>query len=144
MIAHPVENREGPYVALTAHLDTVLAPRNVTKRSRLVLTTIACTAPASLDNGRRPDRLAGHRAPALVQIRASKKSSAAVVFIANVGEEGEGNLSGMRYLCRQSATGSRIRSFLILDGPNTDHITLASAGQPPVRRYLPLLRPRRT
>jgi len=22
------------------------------------------------------------------------------VFIANVGEEGEGNLSGMRYLCR--------------------------------------------
>ncbi len=46
-----------------------------------------------------------------------------VVFIANVGEEGEGNLSGMRYLCRQSATGSRIRSFLILDGPNTDHIT---------------------
>jgi di/tripeptidase len=40
-----------------------------------------------------------------------------------VGEEGEGNLSGMRYLCRQSTTGSRIQSFLILDGPNTDHIT---------------------
>jgi tripeptide aminopeptidase len=29
VIAHPVENREGPYVALTAHLDTVLAPRNI-------------------------------------------------------------------------------------------------------------------
>ncbi len=28
VIAHPVENREGPYIALTAHLDTVLAPRN--------------------------------------------------------------------------------------------------------------------
>ena len=27
VIAHPVENRTGPYVALTAHLDTVLAPR---------------------------------------------------------------------------------------------------------------------
>ncbi len=29
----------------------------------------------------------------------------------------------MRYLCRQSSTGGRIQSFLILDGPNTDHIT---------------------
>ncbi len=40
-----------------------------------------------------------------------------------MGEEGEGNLSGMRYLCRQSSTGSRIQSFLILDGPNIDHVT---------------------
>ena len=46
-----------------------------------------------------------------------------LVFIANVGEEGEGNLSGMRYLCRQSTSGSRIQSFLILDGPNIDHVT---------------------
>jgi di/tripeptidase len=29
----------------------------------------------------------------------------------------------MRYLCRQSSTGSRIQSFLILDGPNIDHVT---------------------
>src|SRR5438552_1015781 len=42
---------------------------------------------------------------------------------ANVGAEGEGNLSEMRYLCRQSATGGKIRTFLILDGPATDHIT---------------------
>ena len=46
-----------------------------------------------------------------------------VVLIANIGEEGEGNLSGMRYLCRQSSTGGRIRAFVILDGPNTDHVT---------------------
>jgi acetylornithine deacetylase/succinyl-diaminopimelate desuccinylase-like protein len=39
-----------------------------------------------------------------------------------VGEEGEGNLSGMRYLCRD-LNGSRPRAFLVLDGPNTDHIT---------------------
>ena len=46
-----------------------------------------------------------------------------LVFIANVGEEGEGNLSGMRYLCRQSSTGGRIQSFVVLDGPNNEHIT---------------------
>jgi acetylornithine deacetylase/succinyl-diaminopimelate desuccinylase-like protein len=49
-------------------------------------------------------------------------SALAPLLIANVGEEGEGNLSGMRYLCRES-NGSRPKAFLVLDGPNTDHIT---------------------
>ena len=46
-----------------------------------------------------------------------------IVFVANVGEEGEGNLNGMRYLCRQSSTGGKIQAFVVLDGPNSDHIT---------------------
>ena len=46
-----------------------------------------------------------------------------MLFVANVGEEGEGNLSGMRYLCRQSSLASKIRAFIVLDGPTTDHIT---------------------
>lgn len=46
----------------------------------------------------------------------------APLLIANVGEEGEGNLSGMRHLCR-SSNGARPKAFLVLDGPNTDHIT---------------------
>ena len=29
----------------------------------------------------------------------------------------------MRYLCRQSNTGGRVQAFVILDGPNTDHVT---------------------
>jgi acetylornithine deacetylase/succinyl-diaminopimelate desuccinylase-like protein len=51
------------------------------------------------------------------------------LLIANVGEEGEGNLSGMRYLCRK-VPGARgdpravdLRAFLVLDGPSVDHIT---------------------
>ena len=53
----------------------------------------------------------------------------APVLVANVGEEGEGNLCGMRYLCRtarqtrEARGGNRYRAFLVLDGPNTDHIT---------------------
>jgi di/tripeptidase len=45
------------------------------------------------------------------------------VFVANVGEEGEGNLSGMRHLCRQSPLASKVRAFVVLDGPATHHIT---------------------
>ena len=120
VIAHPFENREGPYIALTAHLDTVLAPRN--SESIQVQSDGRLYGPGVSDNG------AG--LAALLAVSKAVRSCDAddelfrpLVLIANVGEEGEGNLSGMRYLCRQSATGANIRSFLVLDGPATDHIT---------------------
>lgn len=120
VIAHPVENREGPYIALTAHLDTVLAPRNNEEvfpgpDHRLHGAGVS-------DNGAGLTALLAI-ARAITSISGLKETFARLVFIANVGEEGEGNLSGMRYLCRQSSTGGRIQAFLILDGPNTDHIT---------------------
>ena len=120
VIAHPVENRQGPYVALTAHLDTVLAPR---KNEEIYAGPDGrLHGPGVSDNG------AGLAALlAIARLTTSIPDLTDlfrnVVFIANVGEEGEGNLSGMRYLCRQSNTGSRVQSFLILDGPNTDHVT---------------------
>ncbi len=120
VIAQPVENRQGPYIALTAHLDTVLAPRH----SEEVFTSSdgRLHGPGVADNG------AGLAALlAIARVVASFPGMAEVfrrlVLIANVGEEGEGNLSGMRYLCRQSSTGGKIEAFLILDGPNNDHIT---------------------
>ena len=103
-------------LAVTAHLDTVLAPRSpedikVAPDGRLL-------GPGVSDNG------AG--LAALIALAAvwneHRRVDAAPALVANVGEEGEGNLSGMRYLCRPS-NGSRFRAFLVLDGPNTDHIT---------------------
>ncbi len=120
VIAHPVDNREGPYVALTAHLDTVLAPRNNEEISPGPDNRLH--GPGVSDNGAGLTALLAV-ARVLSSFPGLEEIFNRLVFIANVGEEGEGNLSGMRYLCRQSATGSRIRSFLILDGPNTDHIT---------------------
>jgi tripeptide aminopeptidase len=120
VIAHPVENRQGPYLALTAHLDTVLSPR--TPEEIFVAPDGRLHGPGVSDNGA---GLACLLAVARV-IRTHpelEESFQRVVFIANVGEEGEGNLNGMRYLCRQSATGGKIRAFVVLDGPNNDHIT---------------------
>ncbi len=120
VIAHPVDNREGPYVALTAHLDTVLAPRTVEDVS--IDPDGSLHGPGVSDNGA---GLAALLAIARVipTLDGFEEMFHRLVLIANVGEEGEGNLSGMRYLCRQSSTGSQIRAFLVLDGPNTDHIT---------------------
>jgi tripeptide aminopeptidase len=120
VIAQPVENRQGPFVALTAHLDTVLAPRN--SEEVFVSSDGRLRGPGVADNG------AGLAALlAIARVVASfpglEEAFRRLVLIANVGEEGEGNLSGMRYLCRQSSTGGKIEAFLILDGPNSEHIT---------------------
>jgi acetylornithine deacetylase/succinyl-diaminopimelate desuccinylase-like protein len=110
----------GRRVALTAHLDTVLAPLaaddiRVDERGRF-------TGPGVSDNGAGLTALFAI-ARAFSQFRPFGDAGLGLLLVANVGEEGEGNLSGMRYLCRQSPLAPRIRSFLVLDGPSTDHYT---------------------
>jgi tripeptide aminopeptidase len=120
VIAHPRENRTGPYIALTAHLDTVLAPRK--EDEVFVAPDGRLHGPGVADNGAGLAALLAiaRAVTALPDLAAEFRN---LIFIANVGEEGEGNLSGMRYLCRQSTTGGRIQAFVILDGPNIDHVT---------------------
>jgi len=119
VIASPAGQRDPSAVAVTAHLDTVLAPRlpeeiKINDDGRFL-------GPGVSDNGA---GLAALLALAGVWNAAPpvRDTPLTPVLIANVGEEGEGNLSGMRYLCRPSNT-ARLRAFLILDGPSTDHIT---------------------
>jgi acetylornithine deacetylase/succinyl-diaminopimelate desuccinylase-like protein len=116
---------EGPLTAVTAHLDTVLEPR--TPEEIRVGRDGELRGPGVSDNG------AG--LAALLAIAQAIRSNARLldtplplVLVANVGEEGEGNLSGMRYLCRAGGLGARIRSFVVLDGPSTEHITSRALG----------------
>ncbi|MBA3972758.1 MAG: peptidase [Candidatus Solibacter sp.] len=119
VIAHRADApRSAPLVALTAHLDTVLSPSSPAQiefaRSRF-------HGPGVADNG------AGLAALlALARAHAERPLSAGAatpLFVANVGEEGEGNLSGMRFLCRPSPLLNRIRAFIVLDGPSVEHVT---------------------
>ncbi len=114
-----------PYVALTAHMDTVLAPR--TGEDIKLASDGRFLGPGVADNGAGLAALLAI-ASAWKQcgrdlLRSIERPAASLVLVANVGEEGEGNLNGMRYLCRQSTLASRIRQFLVLDGPAVDHIT---------------------
>ncbi|HWQ52343.1 MAG TPA: M20/M25/M40 family metallo-hydrolase [Bryobacteraceae bacterium] len=129
VIATLTPGLRGPFVALTAHLDTVLAPRNKDEIS--LEPDGRLRGPGVADNG------AG--LAALLAIARALKASPQIagfhsdlVFVANVGEEGEGNLSGMRYLCQQGPLSGRFGAFLVLDGANTDHITARALGS---RRY---------
>ena len=115
---------EPPYVALTAHLDTVIAPRN--KDDISSAPDGAFRGPGVSDNG------AG--LASLLAVAQAWKYGAlpdfprGLLLAANVGEEGEGNLVGMRQLCKFAAAGKKIEAFLVVDGAETGHITTRALG----------------
>jgi acetylornithine deacetylase/succinyl-diaminopimelate desuccinylase-like protein len=121
---------QGPLVALTAHLDTVLAPRM--KEDISIDPDGDLRGPGVSDNG------AG--LAALLAVAKALKSTPdspgagssdiwnRLLLVANVGEEGEGDLRGIRHLCRQPELIRQIRAFVVLDGAATDHITTQALG----------------
>jgi acetylornithine deacetylase/succinyl-diaminopimelate desuccinylase-like protein len=111
-----------PYIALTAHLDTVLAPRT---SNDISVDSGRFLGPGVSDNGA---GLAALLAVARVwksTAIANGSLSRGLMLVANVGEEGEGNLLGIRHLCKQAR---KIAAFVIVDGANTDHITTRALG----------------
>ena len=118
-VAQPKGAGEGPWVALTAHLDTVFAPR--TPDDIKVASDGRFLGPGVSDNGAGLAALlaiaaAWNAAPPL------ESPSTWPLLVANVGEEGEGNLNGMRYFCRHANT-AKLKALLVLDGPDAEHIT---------------------
>jgi acetylornithine deacetylase/succinyl-diaminopimelate desuccinylase-like protein len=119
VVASPPGHPDGPVVAVTAHLDTVMAPR-IPEQEITFGPDGRFHGPGVSDNGA---GLTALLALAKVIETCGPEAFRGLVFVANVGEEGEGNLSGMRYLCRQSPLSTRLTALLVLDGPATDHIT---------------------
>jgi acetylornithine deacetylase/succinyl-diaminopimelate desuccinylase-like protein len=55
-----------------------------------------------------------------------------IYFVATVGEEGEGNLRGVRYLFTEGEFKTGVDAFISLDGPGVERITNRALGS---RRY---------
>jgi acetylornithine deacetylase/succinyl-diaminopimelate desuccinylase-like protein len=125
VIAFPETAGKGPLIALTAHLDTVIAPK--TRDEISIDPDGRFRGPGVSDNGAGLAALLA-LARALKAAPLIEDRHADLVFIANVGEEGEGNLSGMRHICKQSPLARRILAFLVLDGASTEHITSQALG----------------
>jgi acetylornithine deacetylase/succinyl-diaminopimelate desuccinylase-like protein len=115
----------GPLVALTAHLDTVIAPR--TKEDISIDREGDFRGPGVSDNGAGLAALLAV-ARAIKSVPGSADLWNRLLLVANVGEEGEGNLCGIRHLCSQPELMQRICAFLVLDGAATDHITTHGLG----------------
>lgn len=106
---------ENEIVMLSAHLDTVF-PRGTDVKvhrsgSRMM-------APGISDNGTGIATLVAiARALAFAHIRPERT----ILLVGNVGEEGEGNLRGMRELVETYR--KKLKAVVVLDGSGTDHVT---------------------
>jgi len=105
-------------VMLAAHMDTVFpAGTNVSVKregGRLL-------APGISDNG---TGLAALVVIARALREAKIKTNNTILFVADVGEEGEGNLRGMRALV--DAYKKRLKYVIALDGSATEYVTTAA------------------
>jgi len=102
-------------IVLSAHLDTVFPAGTDVKVQHEGDRWIA---PGISDNG---TGLAALVALARAFRAAQIKPQLTILFVANVGEEGEGNLRGMRALV--DTYGPRLKAVIALDGSGTDHVT---------------------
>jgi tripeptide aminopeptidase len=115
-----------PLIVVSAHLDTVFskdADFTVVKRDHKLF------APGIADDGCGLAALIAH---AGVIQNEQIPLEGSLLFVGTVGEEGEGNLRGVRHLFTKGRWASEIDAFLSFDGPGLDRITNRALGS---RRY---------
>jgi len=112
----------GPVVVLSAHLDTVF-PRETELNPRVNGDRL--DAPGSCDNGA---GVAGMLALAQALVRSNVELPAPLVFLGNVGEEGEGDLRGVRHLYQTDPLTGRIAAHIVLDGAGADSAVTQGLG----------------
>ncbi len=116
------------YVAISAHLDTVFPPDT---RIEIRREGKKLYGPGISDNGA---GLAALLALAQALRESRIRTPAPILFIGNVGEEGEGNLRGMRHIFADKQNGKdpwwrdSIAYLLVLDGAGTDTIVCQALG----------------
>jgi len=115
-----------PLLVVSAHLDTVFPPGTdftVRREQNKLL------APGIADDG---CGLAALIALLRALEACSIETQGSLLFVGTVGEEGEGNLRGARYLLTAGEWAGRVDSFISFDGPGVERITHAALGS---RRY---------
>ena len=113
---------DGPVLLVSAHLDTVFpagtACAPVEDGSRIL-------APGACDNAAGLSALLGFAAA--LQF-AAITPPVTLLFCANTGEEGEGNLRGMRHLFTRGRYARRIVTAIVLDGAGDSAIVTRALG----------------
>ncbi len=116
----------GPVVVVSAHLDTVFPA--TTALTPLLTHEDGCyklEAPGACDNGA---GVIGMLALAHVLKSAGVELAAPLLFLGNVGEEGEGDLRGVRHFYEQSRYASRVAAHIVLDGAGAESAVTQALG----------------
>jgi len=112
----------GPVVLLSAHLDTVF-PANTPLHP--VIEGERLQAPGACDNGA---GVAGMLSIVHALVHGGVKLPAPLVVLGNVGEEGEGDLRGIRHFYEHSALAGRVAAQIVLDGAGADSAVTRALG----------------
>src|SRR6185295_2938297 len=115
-----------PLIVVSAHLDTVFSKDTnfeVVRRANKLF------APGIADDGCGLVALLAF-AEAIQTERIPLEGS--ILFVGTVGEEGEGNLRGVRHFFTKGRWANHVDAFLSFDGPGVDRITNRALGS---RRY---------
>jgi len=117
---------EEPLLVMSAHLDTVF-PEETDVKVRRVGSRLC--APGIADDAAGLAALIG-----LIQTlnSAEIRLRGAIAFVATVGEEGEGDLRGVRHLFNEGRLAGRVSAFVSFDGTTIEFITHQALGS---RRY---------
>ena len=118
----PGVDRDARFLAVSAHIDTVFpegSPMDVRREGDRL------KGPGICDNGVGIVSLLA-LASALDEVHVQHRNP--ILFIANVGEEGEGDLRGMRHIFSQARWRENIERVLVLDGAGTDSIIAEGLG----------------
>jgi acetylornithine deacetylase/succinyl-diaminopimelate desuccinylase-like protein len=127
---HMSPESTGHIVVLSAHLDTVFPAETVLQpQVRMVDGSERIEAPGACDNCA---GAVGMMAVAQALVRSKAELPAALLFVGNVGEEGEGDLRGVRHLYQQSGLAGRIAAHIVLDGAGADAAVTQALGS---KRY---------
>lgn len=116
------EPRDPRPVVIAAHLDTVFSaecPIPVRAVGRRI------SAPGICDNAR---GLAGILTLAQTMIRSGLETQHPILFTATVGEEGTGDLRGVKHLFREGSALRGAAAFIAVDGPGRDRIVNRAIG----------------
>lgn len=118
--------RPGPVVVISAHLDTVF-PEGVSVKVRREGTKLY--APGVADDSRSLAVLMAY-VRALDAARIRTRSD--ILFVGTVGEEGAGDLRGVRYFFNKGKYKDRTKAFFSVDGIDAAHLTHIGVGS---KRY---------
>src|SRR5579862_1497090 len=124
--SHLPAESTGPVIVISAHLDTVF-PVDTPLRPAITRTNghTRLAAPGACDNA---CGVVGLLALAHALIEAKVKLAAPVIVLANVGEEGEGDLRGVRHFYGAGAFASRVAAHIVLDGAGADSAVTQALG----------------
>ncbi|WP_109484950.1 M20/M25/M40 family metallo-hydrolase [Occallatibacter savannae] len=116
----------GHVVVLSAHIDTVF-PAGTPLIPTLTREDGACrlAAPGACDNAA---GVIGMLALAEALLQAKVCLPVPVVILANVGEEGEGDLRGVRYFYERRELAGRVAAHVVLDGAGADSAVSQALG----------------